>query len=277
MTLGERGTRVVAESTLHILAAEEGGFAYVCGLIPHAIESRRGVPDPAALDAALAGAQFGHALRTSLICLENSHNNAGGIAVTPEQTAAIAAVARRHAVPVHLDGARLFNAAVALGVPARDLAAPVDTVAISLNKGLSAPVGALLCGPRPAIDTARINLRRLGSGSIHKAGIWAAAGLVALRTMIPQLGDDNRRAAQLAAALAEIPGLRIDRETVQTNIVVAELASADLPASAFVERLAQAGVLALARSPRTVRFVTHRLIGDAEVQRTADAVAAALG
>ncbi|HVF10221.1 MAG TPA: GntG family PLP-dependent aldolase [Abditibacteriaceae bacterium] len=276
MTLGERGTQVILEAASHIAWSEEYGFAHICGLFPRLLPGTDGVLQPAAIEEALLIPRFSHLPRTSLVCLENSHNNAGGIAVTPAQTAAVAMVARQHGVAVHLDGARLFNAAVALGVLPRQLAAAVDSVAVSLNKGLCAPFGALLCGSSQVINEARINARRIGAASIHKAGIFAAAGTIALTSMIDRLADDNRRAAALARRLKALPDLYIDLETVQTNIVKATVMREGLTSREFVARLAQGSVLALERSAQDVRFVTHRLIGDAAIERAAQAVARAL-
>ncbi|MBI2879169.1 MAG: aminotransferase class I/II-fold pyridoxal phosphate-dependent enzyme [Candidatus Rokubacteria bacterium] len=275
MTLGERGSQVVLDPTAHIAASEARGFEEVCGLAAGFVEAPAGCPEPGAIEEAIAeGQRAGR--RTTLLCLENSHNNAGGAAVPPARIAAAAAAAHRHSAAVHLDGARLFNVAVALRVPAARLAEAADTVSISLGKGLCAPGGALLAGPRATLDRARLNLRRIGAASVHKAGLLAAAGLVALRAMIGRLEEDNRRARDLATRLAALPGLRLDLATVQTNIVLVDTTPSGLTAEAVVERLARRGVLGLRRSESLIRFVTHRLIGDAEVARAAAAVAASL-
>lgn len=188
-----------------------------------------------------------------LICLENTHTRRGGTVKTPQETAELAASAARS----HLDGARLANAAVALGVPLAALAAPVDTVALSLNKGLCSPIGTLLAGEAATIARARVHLKRLGGATVHKAGLYAAAGLLALDG-IDRLADDHRRARELARL--------IGAPEPPTNIVLAAL-----PPSA-VEALAARGVLAMAFGDR-VRFVTHRLIADEDVLGAAAAVA----
>jgi len=211
---------------------------------------------------------------TTVLCLENTHNNAGGVAVLPERMAALGALAHRHGVSVHLDGARLLNAAAALGVPATRLTEDVDTVSLSLGKGLSAPCGALLAGARAVIDRARVNLRVIGAASLHKAGIFAAAGIVALKSMVYRLADDNRRARQLGTGLAALSGIHVDLDTVQTNIVLVDTVGP--AADALLARLATRGVLGFRRSDTRIRFVTHRLIGDAEVSRAIAAVAASL-
>jgi threonine aldolase len=276
LSLTRPGEQIVLEAAMHLVWSEGQSLAFPAGLFPILVEARRGAPDPADVETALTTPRFGHLGRPSLVCLENTHTNAGGTVLDAGQIAAIAGVAHRHGAAVHLDGARLFNAAVALGCQARDLAAPVDSAAVSLNKGLCAPEGALLVGSRAVIASARANAKRLGMASWHKAGIAAAAGLIALRTMVARLADDHERAAQLAAGLAALPGLRIDPTQVQTNIVLAKLRG-ELSADVFEARLAQHGVRALPRSPRVVRFVTHRLIGDAEVEHAVSACSRALG
>ena len=272
LTLGRPGEKVILESASHLATTERGGVEHVGRLIPRLVAGNRGVPALAVVAEALGESHGSELPRTSLLCLENTHNNAGGVAITPEQTAAVADFAHRHGVAVHLDGARLFNAAVALGRPADRLAGSVDTVAISLNKGLSAPEGALLCGSGAFVDRARRHAEHLGATSLHKAGLAAAAGLVALRTMVDRLADDHRRAYALATHLSAVTGLRIDLTTVRTNIVLVDTRPGGLAADELVRRLARQGILALARSPEQVRFVTHRLIGDAEIERTSAAV-----
>jgi len=275
MTLGEPGTQVVLDPTSHIATSEARGFEEVCRLAGVFVEAPAGCPEPTTIEEAIQESRRA-GLRTSLVCLENSHNNAGGIAVTPARTAAAATVAHRHGAAVHLDGARLFNVAVALRVPLARLTEAVDTVSASLGKGLCAPGGALLAGSRPIIDRARLNMRKIGAASIHKAGIAAAAGILALTSMIDRLEDDNRRARMLATGLAAQAGLHLDIESVQTNIVLVDATPSGLRADTLLERLAQRGVLGLRRSDSRIRFVTHRLIGDGEVTRTVAAVAGSL-
>ena len=187
-----------------------------------------------------------------VVCIENTHTRRGGTVLTAEETAERAARAPKS----HLDGARLANAAVALGVPLAKLAAPVDTVALSLNKGLCAPFGTILAGDAETIAAARVHLKRLGGGTVHKAGIFAAAGLVALE-LVDRLAEDHRRARDLARL--------IGAEEPQTNIVLADLGPA------AVEQLGASGVRTMEFEGRT-RFVTHRLIDDDDVARAVEAV-----
>jgi threonine aldolase len=237
--------------------------------VPVRVDGERGSIGVDALEEAIASPAG-----TSVLCLENTHNTAGGTILSPEQTDALAETAHRHGMSVHLDGARLFNAAVALGQPAARLVAGADTVAISLNKGLGAPFGALLAGPADVIAEARHNLHHLGVASIHQLGILAASGIVALTDGVERLAEDNYRALVLARRLAELPGLHVDLSTVQTNIVAADVSPLGLTPVQFVDRLAEHGVLAYPRPPHRVRFVTHRQIGDAEIARAFEAAAA---
>jgi len=267
MTLGERGAQVIVDETAHIVASEEWGIITICNLVPRLVKSANGILDPGILEQTLRDT------RARLVCLENSHNNAGGVALTVAQTNALGGIAHRFGASVHLDGARLFNSAVALGVSAKQLVENVDSVAVSLNKGLCAPLGALLCGTREMIAAARVNAKRIGAASIHKAGYFAAAGIIALKKMIEPLAEDNRRAHILGEKLASIPGLKIDLATVQTNIVFAEITQPGMTSNEFVARLAKQDVLAFARPYNRVRFVTYRMIGDEQVERAVEAVA----
>jgi threonine aldolase len=230
MALGMPGEPAAVADDAHIVV-NEGGWLWE--LAEH---------DPVPLDA-----------EARLMCLENTRTRAGGTVLTREETATLAGRAER----VHLDGARLANAAVALGVPIAELAAPVDTVAFSLNKGLCAPFGAVLAGDADVIEPARVYLKQVGGGTIHKAGILAAAGLVALG-LVDRLADDHRRAKHLA----ELLGL----PEPETNIVLTELGSDLLP------RLEAAGVLAMAPDGVRVRLVTHRGIDDRQIEEAATAI-----
>ncbi len=259
LTLGASGRAAVVEASAHVVVSEADGISELAGLIPIPVDSDSGRLDPDEVHAELA--------RTgaAVLCLENTHTRAGGTVTDVARMEALAAAARRQGARVHLDGARLANAAVALGVPLAALAAPADTVALSLNKGLSAPFGALLAGDEAAVRSARLHARRLGGGTMHKAGIAAAAGLVALG-LVDRLADDHRRARRLAGLLG------LDPAQVETNIV---LADGGRDAAALVERLAARGVLALTLDGRRVRFVTHRLVGDEDVERAAYTIAEA--
>jgi threonine aldolase len=275
MTHAQRGDHILVEAYSHVLWSEEWSFAYLCGLIPRVLRGELGVILPDELESAIAERRFDHHPHFRLLCLENTHNMAGGTVMSPEQTAVLARIAHANGIAVHVDGARILNACVALGVPLRSIATHVDTMSVNLNKGLSAPGGALLCGPRAVIEESRHNLKRLGGWSaVGKAGPLAAAGLVALKTMIPQLAEDNRRARNLGESLAGLDNIKVDLRSVQTNIVMVRLPESFMTADMFLRRLESAGVRAYDFLPDTVRFVLHRHIDDDDVARIVDVVRA---
>ena len=209
--------------------------------------------------------------RTSLVCLENSHNNCGGTVITAQQTGAVAELAHRRGLRVHLDGARIFNAAAALGVDARDLCAPADTVQFCFSKGLSAPVGSVLCGSAETVAKAR-RVRKLLGGAMRQAGVIAAAALIALEEMRERLVDDHRNAKAFADGLSGIRGVRVDAARVVTNIVSFEVDPDWMDTAAFVRACAERGLRIsryLGNSPR-LRAVTHYGIERADID---DAVA----
>jgi threonine aldolase len=257
---GRPGTEVVCEASSHILHFEMGAMAALSGLLPRAIAAPRGLLAAAAVEEAIvpAGSLRG---RTGLLAVENTANMAGGTVYDRGRLEALLAVARRHGLPVHLDGARIFNAAVALGVSARGLAAGFDSVMVSLSKGLGAPVGSLLCGAADFIREAR-RVRKMLGGGMRQAGIIAAAGILALRDGPGRLAADHENAAHLAAAVAAHPELEVDPAVVETNIVIAAVRGAaapgEDPAAGFLSRLREAGVLATLVDRRRVRWVTHR-------------------
>lgn len=266
------GQEVLLGRQSHIYRYEVGGLSRIAGLLPALFGDEDGMPDPDEVRRLLRPANI-HFPPSALLCLENTHNLAGGVVLPPQRLAALADVARQAGLAVHLDGARLFNAAVALGVDARAWTGHVDSVMISLSKGLSAPVGSVLAGGREFIERAR-KARKLLGGGMRQAGVIAAAGIVALDTMVQRLADDHAVAAELARALSGIDGLSVDGERVQTNMVFVTLAQGEAPA--FVARLAERGVLAVAMGPRQVRFVTHRHVSLEHVPYVAAAVQASL-
>ncbi|MBX5490533.1 MAG: low-specificity L-threonine aldolase [Chloroflexi bacterium] len=267
-----RGDEVILEAEAHIYYYEAGGLSVAGGLMPRPLPGHHGALDPAAVAEAIRPDDV-HFPRTGLVCLENTHNRAGGTVLTAEQTRAVAEVAHAAGIPLHLDGARIFNAAIALGCDARDLAAPADSVMVSLSKGLSAPVGSLLVGSRAFIERAR-RARKLLGGGMRQAGVLAAAGLVALEQMVDRLAEDHRHARLLGERLAAIPGVAVDLATVQTNMVRFSTRPSGLEAPEFVARLRARGVLAGARDRWNIRMVTHRHISAADVETAAAAVQA---
>jgi threonine aldolase len=263
------GSEVVAEAGSHIFNFEMGAMAALSGALPRPVDTTNGILEPDQLDAAIQP-PAGYRTPTSLVVLENSHNLAGGRITPPAQMAALIHVARSHGLPVHLDGARIHNAAAALGMSAAELSAGCDTVMFCLSKGLGAPVGSLLVGNADAIEEAR-RIRKMFGGGMRQAGIIAAAGLVALDEVLPMLGEDNRRAHDLGAGLAGIPGVVLDPDTVETNIVFFSLAEdASMDAGTLATRLADEGVLCHPLGGNSIRMVTHYHVSDEDIERAVE-------
>jgi threonine aldolase len=265
----QRGDEVICGEQSHVFVNEVAGCAVIGALQLRPLPTVDGMLDPTQVAAAVRPRNV-HYPRTGAVCLENTHNSDGGVALTAEQTRRVADLAHRNGIPVHLDGARVFNAAVALGVDVKELTSPVDSVTFCLSKGLSAPVGSVLCGSTPYIDVARKYRKMLGAG-MRQAGIIAAAGIVALNSMVDRLAEDHENARALAAGLAEIPGIEIDAKKARTNLVFFDVA-APLGAAGLVARLREHGVLCGAGSGQRIRMVTHYGIERADVDRTVRAV-----
>ncbi len=269
------GSEVVAEAGAHVFNFEMGAMAAISGALPRPVETADGILDPEQVEAAIQP-PAGYRTPTSLLVLENSHTLAGGRVTPPARMTELVAVARRHGLPVHLDGARIHNAAAALGVTAAELGAGCDTVMFCLSKGLGAPVGSMLVGDTDTITEAR-RVRKLLGGGMRQAGIIAAAGLVALDEVLPMLTDDNRRAHDLAVGLAGIPGIVLDPETVDTNIVFFSLAeTAPMDAGELSARLADEGVLCHPLGRDSIRMVTHYHSSDEDIERTVEITAGML-
>jgi threonine aldolase len=270
-----RGDEVILEAESHVFYYEAAGMAVAGSLMPRTLRGQQGALDPDEVAAAIRTEDV-HFPRTGLVCLENTHNRAGGTVISVAQTQAVCAVAHAAGVPVHVDGARIFNAALALGVDAAALVADADSAMFSLSKGLSAPVGSVLVGDAAFISAAR-RARKLLGGGMRQAGIIAAAGLVALEQMVDRLAEDHLHARLLAERLAATPGIVVDLATVQTNIVNLRTEPSGLDAPTFAARLRERGVLAGARDAWTIRMVTHRHISASDVETAADAVGAIVG
>jgi threonine aldolase len=262
--LARPGEEIVLEERSHPLWSEFGAVTRIAGLLPRPIAAPRGVLTPALLAPHLQPEPGLVRARTAIISLENTHNAAGGTIYHLETLAEIRRLAARHRIAIHLDGARLFNAAVALGVRPDAIAQHADTVTFCFSKGLSAPVGSVLTGPRALIDEGR-RVRKLLGGGMRQAGVLAAAAVVALETMVERLAEDHGRARRLAEGLAEIPGIEVDLPSVQTNIVMFRVPGLACDAPTFAARLRDAGVLVIQLSADTIRMVTHRHIEDPDV------------
>lgn len=261
----QRGDEVVLGNEAHIFIYEVGGAAAFGGLQMRPIPNAKGRLDPRDVEAAIRPAALTYP-RTGLICLENTHNRCGGAVLTPEYTATIAEIAHKNGIPLHLDGARIFNASVALGVQPKELAAPVDSASFCLSKGLSCPAGSLVCGSKEFIKKAR-KYRKMVGGGMRQAGILAAAGIVALEQMIDRLAEDHENARILAEGLADILGIAIDPKAVETNIVIFELASEALSPTQFIGRLASLGLKVTSMGGSRIRMVTHYGIERADVEK----------
>ncbi|MCL4458919.1 MAG: low-specificity L-threonine aldolase [Chloroflexi bacterium] len=265
----QRGDEIIVGDQSHVLHYEVGGCAALGGLLLRALPNVNGGLDAAMVEAAIRGLDI-HAPRTALLCLENTHNRCGGAVLTVGQTRELCGVAKRHGLMVHLDGARIFNAAVYLGVPTENLVAEVDSVTFCLSKGLAAPVGSLLCGTEEYIQRAR-KYRKMVGGGMRQAGIIAAAGIVALEQMIDRLAEDHQNARLLAEGLAEIEGISLDPTTVQTNIIAFHITER-ITVADLLTRLAAEGVRGVPFGPQRVRFVTHYGITVKHVQQAIMAV-----
>jgi len=265
------GQELILEKDAHIYYFEVGGMARVAGLVINQVVGKDGVMAPEDVEAAIRVANPSFPV-TGLISIENTHNIAGGMVQTAPQMAAIKAVAERHGIPVHLDGARIFNAAVALGIPARDLVAHADTLTFCLSKGLSAPVGSVILGPKKFIDTCR-RMRKMLGGTMRQAGVIAAAGLVAVKTMVDRLAEDHRNARRLAEKLSKIEGFSVDTSKVQTNIVRSKMTGLSVAAAKVAAMLAEHNVHVYAQQVDTLRWVLHRHVTPMDVDEAAAAAA----
>lgn len=263
------GTEVVCEAHAHVFDWEDGAPADLSRVALRLVPTSDGLLTPELVDAAIRTPNPFQS-RTALVCLENTHNSAGGRIMPLDQMAEIREVSRRHGVPIHLDGARLWNASVATGVAEAQFAAQVDTVMVSLSKGLGCPVGALLAGPSALIRDAWRIRRRFG-GSMRQAGILAAAGLYALDHHRDRLAQDHANARLLARLATAVPGVSVVNP--ETNIVMIDLVDTELDAPAIAERLGAAGVRLSVFSARRLRAVTHLDVDEAGVRRAVDALA----
>jgi len=272
----QAGQEVVLDLDSHIFNNEVAGAAIIGSLQMRPVKTERGFLTPDQVREALRPANI-HIPTTGLVCVENTHNRHGGTCCTPEAIDAVAAVAHDAGVPVHMDGARLFNAAVALKRPARDFVRNVDSVTFCVSKGLAAPVGSVICGSAEFIGKAR-RVRKMLGGGMRQAGIIAAAGIVALETMVERLAEDHANARALAEGLAKLPGLAIDLASVQTNIVIFQVKRGNQAASAAATTELVAGCVARkvkihAIGPDSIRCVTHKDIDAEDISRTLDAFA----
>ncbi len=265
----EPGDEVIGDVTTHCYHYEAGGPAAISGVSMRLVDGERGIFTPAQMEAAIRPLA-GPYPRTRAVVIENTNNSGGGTVWSVEQVGGVAAVAHEHELHVHTDGARLMNACVARGVKPAEYAQHVDSLSMCFSKGLGAPVGSVLVGEREFIARARRYRRMLG-GTMRQAGILAAAALYALDHHVERLAEDHARARKLAEALARLRGIRIDPDTVETNIVFFQVEAQYESAADFVARLREHDVWLLALGPATVRAVTHLDVNDTQIEQAIEA------
>jgi len=271
LTHCQRGDEVILGDKSHSFLYEAGGMSALGGIHPHTVVNQ---PDGTMrledIESAIRSDNV-HFPRTRLVCLENTHNYCNGSPLTAKYTEKVAALAHRRGLKVHLDGARIFNAAVALGVDVKELAGPVDSMSFCLSKGLAAPVGSVICGSSEFIAEARRNRKVLGGG-MRQCGIIAAAGITALEQMVERLKEDHANARRLAEGISQISGLSIDLENIHTNIVYFDLESDQITAEKLMQKLADRSIKILNLGPARLRAVTHYGITTKDIDVTLDAL-----
>ena len=260
-----RGDEVILGDQAHTFVNEQGGMAALGGIHPRVVRNQPdGTLDLADVAAAIRGDNV-HYPRTRLVTVENTQNLCNGAALTVEYMAALGRLARERGLLVHVDGARIFNAAVALGVDVKELVADVDSVTFCLSKGLAAPVGSVVCGRKAFIAEAR-RARKVVGGGMRQAGVLAAAGIVALEQMVDRLAEDHAHARALATGLAGLPGIQVDDAPVRTNIVYFRFGRPDMTAGQLVAQLAERGVRMLALGPGRIRAVTNYHVTEGDIE-----------
>ncbi|HYY90269.1 MAG TPA: GntG family PLP-dependent aldolase [Chloroflexota bacterium] len=271
LSLTRPGEEVIVEVSAHLANSEVGGAARLGGLTLRPVAGRLGKIQPDQV-AQTVRPENVHYAKTTVLAIENTHNAAGGSVLTLEEMDALADVADGAGLKVHLDGARIFNAAVALGVAPEVLGRRPETLTFCLSKALSAPVGSVLVGSESVIHEAR-RYRKMVGGGMRQAGVLAAAGLVALRSGVDQLAEDHRRARRLAEGLAQLPGIVLDLETVQTNIVRFDVGGTGHTTTSFADALRQRGIrVSGGAAPSGVRMVTHRHIDNSSIDEALEAI-----
>jgi threonine aldolase len=258
-----RGEELIADADSHVFHYETAGAAAVCGVQIRPIATEAGVMSPQQIVAAIRPRDDPHQPISAAVTFENTHNRHGGVVWPLDDLRAASEAAHEQGLRVHLDGARIFNASVALGIDAKEIAATSDTVTFCLSKGLACPIGSIFCGSQTDIEEAKRWRKRLGGG-MRQVGVLAAAGLIALDHMVDRLAEDHANARTLAEGLSELPGVRCDLGRVQTNLVYFELM--EVPAPRFTDECARRGLLSDWVDARRVRFVTHYGIDSQDIQ-----------
>jgi threonine aldolase len=267
LTHCSRGDEVILGSEAHIFHYEVGGMAALGGIFPHLVPNQSdGTMNLEDIEGAIRDDNV-HFPRTRLICLENTHNRCNGNPLSAEYTASVVDLAGRYGLKVHLDGARIFNAAEALNIEASELTRGIDSVSFCLSKGLSAPIGSVLCGAGEFIAEAR-RIRKVLGGGMRQTGIIAAAGIVALDEMRDRLAEDHANASLFAEEISKVPGIEVDLKNVQTNIVFFDITDNRIEDAVFINKLEEKGIRLLPLGPSHFRIVTHFGITEEDIEKT---------
>lgn len=264
-----RGDEVILGDQSHIFLNETGGMSAFGGVHPHTVPNDSDGTIPLQRILSAIREENVHHPTTKLICIENTHNRCSGAPLTPRYTKEVCDLAKEHGLKVYLDGARIFNAAVALGVDPKELTERVDSLSFCFSKGLSAPVGSVVCGDRPFIERAR-KIRKALGGGMRQCGVIAAAGIVALDKMIERLDQDHKNAHRLAMGMSGVPGLKIDTSLVKTNILYTDLSPGKLTPQTLLRELERRGVKILQTGPTRFRLVTSRGVEREDIDYTLD-------
>jgi len=270
MAQTNRGDEVILEADAHIYHCEVGGISALAGAVPKLISGYMGALNPEDVERAIKGEDIHHP-KTTLVCIENTHNRAGGTIITPEQIETLSKITKTRNLKLYMDGARIFNAAVAMGRDVKDFTRHVDSLMFCLSKSLSAPVGSVIVGSHAFINKAR-KIRKMLGGGMRQAGIIAAPGIIALKKMVDRLAEDNKNARILAEGLAKFEGINIKLDAVQTNIVKFDISGLSLSPKEFLSKLQENGVKASGYGGSIMRMVTHRHIKKEDIEYTLNIV-----
>lgn len=263
--LTNEGDEVIVEQKSHIYNMEVAHLSLISRVLPRPLTSEKGEIDIDLIKKNIRKRKL-HVPGTSLICIENTHNFWGGKVISPDYAKEVYDLARDHEINFHIDGARIFNASVAYKKPVTEWTKYCDTVMFCFSKGLSCPVGSVLCGDKNVIEEAR-RARKLLGGGMRQAGVLATCALVALDKMIERLEDDHKKAKRLAEGLSELPGIKINPDEVETNIIIFEFSHPELSVEDFLNKLRENKILALAISPSQIRMVTHKDVDFEDIER----------
>jgi threonine aldolase len=266
LTHTRHGQQVILDELSHIFLYEAGNVAAIAGLLPVTL-STGGVYKSALIEKLIIQDEDDHHAQTGLICLESSHNIAGGVVTPLADLKAVYETAKKYAIPIHMDGARVFNAASFLNCEVKEIAQYTDSIMFCLSKGLAAPVGSMLAGSEAFIKAARKNRKRIGGG-MRQSGILAAAGIIAVEKMSRRLAEDHMHIQLLAEAISKMPAFKVDQAKVQTNILMVDIELPHLSAQELIKALSANGILASDITDKRIRFVTHYQLSRADINET---------